>query len=91
MVVDHDVNWLINFCDHFIVLEEGRIVAQGTAQELLSKDTQLRRLYTVTQGPKSQEIASWLTNWTAHPSDSQSVDTRKLCGGARSVAQNQNR
>jgi ATP-binding cassette, subfamily B, bacterial len=91
MVVDHDVNWLINFCDHFIVLEEGRIVAQGTAQELLSKDTQLRRLYTVTQGPKSQEIASWLTHWTAHPSDSQSVDTRKLCGGARSVAQNQNR
>src|SRR5437899_2118685 len=26
MVVDHDVNWLLQFCDYFVVLDEGRVV-----------------------------------------------------------------
>lgn len=37
MVVDHDLRWLLPFCDHFIVLNEGRIAECGTGEELLAK------------------------------------------------------
>jgi ATP-binding cassette subfamily B protein len=37
LVVDHDiVGWQIPFCDRFIVLDQGKIVQNGTAVELLS-------------------------------------------------------
>lgn len=49
MVVDHDLNWLMPFCDHFIVLDEGRVVEQGSGPELLAKGGLLRELYTVSQ------------------------------------------
>lgn len=35
MVVDHDVQWLVSLCDHFVVLDQGRVVQQGSAEELL--------------------------------------------------------
>ena len=37
MVVDHDLRWLMPFCDHFIVLDDGKIAEQGTAEELLAR------------------------------------------------------
>jgi ABC-type multidrug transport system fused ATPase/permease subunit len=37
MVVDHDLRWLRPFCDHFIVLDDGKIAEQGTAEELLAR------------------------------------------------------
>jgi ABC-type transport system involved in cytochrome bd biosynthesis fused ATPase/permease subunit len=37
MVVDHDLRWLKPFCDHFIVLDDGKIAEQGTAEELLAR------------------------------------------------------
>jgi len=37
MVVDHDLRWLLPFCDYFIVLSEGKIAERGTGDELLAK------------------------------------------------------
>jgi len=45
IVVDHDIPWLLQFADHFVTLEAGRIVQQGTAKELLSQAGLLRELY----------------------------------------------
>jgi ABC-type multidrug transport system fused ATPase/permease subunit len=60
MVVDHDVNWLLQFCDYFVVLDEGRVVEQGTAKELLSRDGLLYQLYMAAMGPKTKEIATYI-------------------------------
>jgi len=60
MVVDHDVNWLLQFCDYFVVLDEGRVVEQGTAKELLSHDGLLCQLYMAAMGPKTKEIATYI-------------------------------
>jgi ABC-type multidrug transport system fused ATPase/permease subunit len=60
MVVDHDVNWLLQFCDYFVVLDEGRVVEQGTAKELLSHDGLLYQLYMAAMGPKTKEIATYI-------------------------------
>src|SRR3989440_11138397 len=60
MVVDHDVNWLLQFCDYFVVLDEGRVVEQGTAKELLSRDGLLYQLYVAAMGPKTKEIATYI-------------------------------
>jgi ATP-binding cassette, subfamily B, bacterial len=61
MVVDHDVNWLLQFCDYFVVLDEGTVVEQGTAKELLSHDGLLYQLYTAAMGPKTKEIATYIS------------------------------
>ena len=37
MVVDHDLRWLLPFCDYFIVLSEGKIAERGTGDELLAR------------------------------------------------------
>jgi ATP-binding cassette, subfamily B, bacterial len=60
MVVDHDVNWLLQFCDYFVVLDEGTIVEHGTAQELLCHDGLLYQLYMAAMGPKTKEIATYI-------------------------------
>jgi ATP-binding cassette subfamily B protein len=58
IVVDHDVNWLLQFCNYFVVLDRGKIVEQGTMQELLSHKGLLYDLYTITLGPRTTEIAT---------------------------------
>lgn len=45
MVVDHDLRWLLPFCDNFIVLSEGRIAEQGTGDELLARKGLFHDLY----------------------------------------------
>jgi ABC-type multidrug transport system fused ATPase/permease subunit len=45
MVVDHDLHWLLPFCDNFIVLNEGKIAEQGTGEELLAKKGLFHDLY----------------------------------------------
>jgi ATP-binding cassette subfamily B protein len=45
IVVDHDIPWLLRFCDHFVVLDNGRIAQQGTAEELLAGPGVLSELY----------------------------------------------
>ena len=45
MVVDHDLRWLMPFCNYFIVLDNGKIAEQGTAQELLARRGLFSELY----------------------------------------------
>ena len=45
MVVDHDLRWLLPFCNYFIVLDNGKIAEQGTAQELLQRGGLFAELY----------------------------------------------
>ena len=45
MVVDHDIPWLLRFCDYFLVLDAGQIVQRGTAEELLSTEGLFNELY----------------------------------------------
>jgi ATP-binding cassette subfamily B protein len=46
LTVDHDlVGWQVLFCDHFIVLNEGKIEQQGTAGELLSHPGLFKNLF----------------------------------------------
>ena len=54
IVVDHDISWLIGFSDHFIVLDNGRVTQQGTADQLLAQEGLLRELnsHTVSSGNK---------------------------------------
>jgi len=45
MVVDHDLRWLMPFCDYFVVLDNGKIAEQGTGQELLQRGGLFAELY----------------------------------------------
>ena len=45
MVVDHDLRWLVPFCNYFIVLDDGKIVEQGTSDELLARRGLFHDLY----------------------------------------------
>ena len=45
LVVDHDILWQLRFCDHFIVLDHGKLVEQGTGMELLNKHGLFRELF----------------------------------------------
>lgn len=45
MVVDHDLRWLVPFCNYFIVLDNGKIAEQGTADELLARGGLFSELY----------------------------------------------
>jgi ABC-type multidrug transport system fused ATPase/permease subunit len=45
MVVDHDLRWLMPFCDYFVVLDNGKVGEQGTAQELLQRGGLFAELY----------------------------------------------
>ena len=45
MVVDHDLRWLMPFCNYFIVLDNGKIAEQGTGDELLGRRGLFYELY----------------------------------------------
>ena len=45
LVVDHDILWQLRFCDHFIVLDQGKLVQQGTGIELLGRPGVFRELF----------------------------------------------
>ena len=45
MVVDHDLRWLLPFCNYFIVLDNGKVAEQGTAEELLQRGGLFSELY----------------------------------------------
>ena len=45
MVVDHDLRWLVPFCNYFVVLDDGKIAEQGTSEELLARRGLFHELY----------------------------------------------
>lgn len=45
MVVDHDLRWLVPFCNYFVVLDDGKIAEQGTSEELLLRRGLFHELY----------------------------------------------
>jgi len=47
IAVDHDIPWLLQFSDYFLVLDGGCIVQQGPGDELLGKPGLLRELYSL--------------------------------------------
>ena len=51
IVVDHDLSWLTQFCDYFVVLDRGTIAQQGTAPELLARPGVLKELYDLAHAP----------------------------------------
>jgi len=44
VVVDHDISWLTRFCDHFVVLDQGRVVQEGAARTLAMQTGLFREL-----------------------------------------------
>src|SRR5688500_15351457 len=58
MVVDHDLRWLKPFCDHFIVLDDGRITEHGTADELLARRGLLDQLFQAEAAKPKESDAS---------------------------------
>jgi ABC-type multidrug transport system fused ATPase/permease subunit len=57
MVVDHDLRWLLPFCDYFLVLNEGKIAERGTGDELLAKRGLFYDLYHAAEGGQPAEPA----------------------------------
>ena len=54
MVVDHDLRWLLPFCDYFIVLDNGKIAERGSSEELLKRHGLFYELYHAEDaGPKA--------------------------------------
>jgi len=47
IVVDHDIPWLLQFSDYFLILDNGRIVQEGAGEHLLLQPGLLRELYTL--------------------------------------------
>jgi ABC-type multidrug transport system fused ATPase/permease subunit len=50
VVVDHDIVWQSRFCDYFHVLNEGKIIQSGSAEELLNQPGLFRDLYEEASG-----------------------------------------
>lgn len=50
MVVDHDLRWLVPFCNYFVVLDNGKISEQGTSEELLARRGLFYELYHAEEG-----------------------------------------
>ncbi|MEI8289300.1 MAG: ABC transporter ATP-binding protein [Verrucomicrobiota bacterium] len=57
MVVDHDIPWLIHFCDYFLVLDAGKLVQQGTAEMLLASDGLFKELYGIARPCNGSKIS----------------------------------
>ena len=47
LVVDHDIPWLLQFSDYFLVLDGGQIVQEGPGDVLLRRPGLLRDLYSM--------------------------------------------
>jgi ABC-type multidrug transport system fused ATPase/permease subunit len=45
VLVDHDIVWQSRFCEHILVLNDGKIIQAGTPQELRGQEGLFRKLY----------------------------------------------
>jgi ABC-type multidrug transport system fused ATPase/permease subunit len=55
MVVDHDLRWLLPFCDYFIVLNDGKIAERGSGDELLARRGLFHDLYHADGAPPAEQ------------------------------------
>lgn len=46
VLVDHDIVWQSRFCEQIVVLQAGKVIQEGTPQELRAQDGLFQRLYT---------------------------------------------
>jgi ABC-type multidrug transport system fused ATPase/permease subunit len=68
MVVDHDLRWLVPFCNYFIVLDDGKIAEQGTSEELLARRGLFHELYHAEDAkPESSDDAPSIAPAAAAP------------------------
>lgn len=51
IVVDHDIPWLMQLCEHFIVLDEGCVVQQGNLSEVLREEGLFKELAMLPAAP----------------------------------------
>lgn len=45
VIVDHDIHWIHRFCDHFVVLENGRTEEFGSREDVLERSSLFRQLF----------------------------------------------
>jgi ABC-type multidrug transport system fused ATPase/permease subunit len=45
VLVDHDIIWQARFCEYILVLNDGKIIQEGTPQELRAQEGLFRKLY----------------------------------------------
>lgn len=76
VVVDHDVAWLMKFCDHFVVIDQGRNAQEGAAEPLLKAPGLFRELAMMPARP----LAPLLDVLRAHST------TISLDGGPSAIA-----
>ena len=50
LIVEHNVEFITNLCHRVIVLDQGRVVHTGDAQELLAQPQLVKRLLSVGSG-----------------------------------------
>jgi ABC-type transport system involved in cytochrome bd biosynthesis fused ATPase/permease subunit len=55
MVVDHDLRWLLPFCDYFIVLNNGKIAERVSGDELLARRCFFYDLYHADGAPPAEQ------------------------------------
>ncbi len=45
LAIDHDIIWLLKFCDAFVIFNEGRVIQAGSAEKLLNEEGLFKSLY----------------------------------------------
>jgi branched-chain amino acid transport system ATP-binding protein len=45
VIVEHDLDFIKNICDHLTVLDQGRVLCDGTVREI-EESPEIQRIYT---------------------------------------------
>ena len=66
LLAEHKVEWIANFADRVIALHEGKILLQGTPQEVLTSDLLLDKGFGISRytsvARKARDLGSWKKN-----------------------------
>ncbi len=82
VVVDHDIVWQSRFCDYFHVLNEGKIIQSGSAEELMNQPGLFRDLYEEASGQGNDSTHDCIdSSMTIDPLSNLSTEIPKEIGG----------